>query len=129
METTQPRVAEQAFDSGRKMMTTVHKEPSGRVVSYTKGATDVLLSHCTHILENGVTRPITQEDLNKISAGASQMATLALRVLALAIREDNMAAEEENLTFVGPGRHDRPPAPRGPKALSLTLRKLLSAPL
>ena len=118
METTQPRVAEQAFDSGRKMMTTVHKEPSGRVVSYTKGATDVLLSHCTHILENGVTRPITQEDLNKISAGASQMATLALRVLALAIREDNMAAEEENLTFVGLVGMIDPPRPEAKGAVA-----------
>ena len=47
-----PRIGEQAFDSLRKRMTTVHQTPAGSV-SYTKGATDLLLGRCTCLLEHG----------------------------------------------------------------------------
>ncbi|MFA7550034.1 MAG: HAD-IC family P-type ATPase, partial [Sedimentibacter sp.] len=38
LEETNPRINEQSFDSARKLMTTVHKDQSGKVMSYTKGA-------------------------------------------------------------------------------------------
>ena len=43
LEQDSPRIAEAPFDSGRKMMSTLHSTPDG-VVQYTKGAPDVLLA-------------------------------------------------------------------------------------
>lgn len=45
-----PRRAEIAFSSERKMMSTVHKDEgsSGGLVVFTKGAPDILLGYCTH---------------------------------------------------------------------------------
>ncbi|MFR1808881.1 MAG: cation-translocating P-type ATPase, partial [Pygmaiobacter massiliensis] len=58
IEETAPRINEQAFDSDRKLMTTVHRRGE-EIAAYTKGAVDQLLPHCVSICENGVTRAIT----------------------------------------------------------------------
>ena len=55
LEQTWPRINEQAFDSARKMMTTVHQSDS-ELQAYTKGATDQLLPHCTDIVDGGQRR-------------------------------------------------------------------------
>lgn len=116
LEADLPRVNEQAFDSDRKMMTTVHKTAAG-TVSYTKGATDILLARCTRIYEKGAERPMTGADLERILAAAGEMAKLALRVLALARREGNEAAEEEDLCFVGLAGMIDPPRPEAKAAV------------
>ena len=46
LEAAAPRVDEAPFDSGRKMMSTVHKTADG-FVQYTKGAPDEILRRCT----------------------------------------------------------------------------------
>ncbi len=96
-----PRINERAFDSERKMMTTVHRTPGGSVRAYTKGGMDLLLARCDRISERGETRPITEQDRGRIAGAAAQMARQALRVLALAEREGDESASEENLTFLG----------------------------
>ncbi len=102
IEECMPRINEQAFDSGRKMMTTVHRdEQRGRVVAFTKGAVDVMLPRCTGILLNGETRPITEQDKKDIMAASNSMASDALRVLALAQKLGDDSATEKDLTFVG----------------------------
>ena len=53
-----PRVGEAPFDSGRKMMSTVHSTENG-FVQYTKGAPDVILGLCTHYVKNGEIVPGT----------------------------------------------------------------------
>ena len=116
LEAGMPRVGEQAFDSDRKMMTTVHKTGAG-TVSYTKGATDILLARCERICENGAERPMTGADREEILAAAGEMAKLALRVLALARREGNEAAEEEHLCFVGLAGMIDPPRPEAKAAV------------
>ncbi|MEK7485474.1 MAG: HAD-IC family P-type ATPase, partial [Planctomycetota bacterium] len=45
-----PRVSELPFDSDRKMMTTIHKLPSGKYFSFTKGGLEVILERCSNIL-------------------------------------------------------------------------------
>ncbi len=100
-EKVQPRIGEKAFDSDRKLMTTVHKDSSGKIISYTKGSTDELLSRCTHIMSGGGVREITPEDINTIMKAMSGMSNEALRVLSLAIREDNTEAVEQGLTYIG----------------------------
>ena len=111
-----PRAGEAPFDSGRKMMSTVHvrggeheKDASaGAYIQYTKGAPDVVIGRCTHYLENGKAVPMTEEYKASILAANKAMADKALRVLALAERVWDGAPEsyepeslEENLCFVG----------------------------
>lgn len=100
IEETAPRINEQAFDSDRKLMTTVHRRGE-EIAAYTKGAVDQLLPHCVSICENGITRAITEEDKKRILGAASDMSKQALRVLALAVKYGDSTATEEELTFVG----------------------------
>lgn len=95
-----PRINELAFDSDRKLMTTVHKE-GNKVISFTKGSTDELLKRCTKILVDDKVRDITIEDVAKINHVMHEMSLEALRVLSLAVREDNADAIEQNLVYVG----------------------------
>jgi len=102
-----PRSGEAPFDSGRKMMSTVH-EKSGSIIQYTKGAPDVVLNKCTHYLENGKPVTMTDEYRKSILAANKAMADKALRVLACSIRtwdaapaSYEAAALEEQLCFVG----------------------------
>lgn len=95
-----PRINEFAFDSDRKLMTTVHKTDNG-CISYTKGSTDELLKRCKYIFENDVVREITDVDIQNIENAMYQMSEDALRVLSLAMRYDNDNAVEEDLIYIG----------------------------
>ncbi|MDF2676412.1 MAG: P-type superfamily ATPase [Bacillota bacterium] len=111
IEEKAPRINEQAFDSTRKMMTTVHKYENGKVMGYTKGAMDILLKKCVKIIKNGVVTDITEQDLIDIDQAAGEMAKGALRVLALGVKEGDDSAKEENLTFAGLVGMIDPPRP------------------
>ncbi len=102
-----PRVGEAPFDSGRKMMSTLHPS-GGAFVQYTKGAPDVVIDLCTHILENGKSVPMTDAHKNSILNANKAMADKALRVLACARRvwdamPENTDPEnlEHDLCFIG----------------------------
>ena len=102
-----PRVGEAPFDSGRKMMSTVHSGKNG-FVQYTKGAPDEILRVCTHCLENGAAVPMTEARRSEILAANKAMANKALRVLACAQRsydakpqDCSPAALEKDLCFIG----------------------------
>ena len=62
-----PRIGEAPFDSGRKMMSTVHQTTDG-IVQYTKGAPDEILKKCTHALVDGNIVPLTDEIRASIAA-------------------------------------------------------------
>lgn len=111
LEKSMPRINEQAFDSTRKMMTTVHKDNNGKVLSYTKGAMDILLARCSKILINNEIKNITEKHIIEINKAASEMAKQALRVLALGIKENDESASEEDLIFVGLTGMIDPPRP------------------
>ena len=107
LEKSSPRVDEAPFDSGRKMMSTVH-DLGGSFVQYTKGAPDVVLALCTHYFENGETHLMTDAKRAEIMAANKAMADKALRVLAAAKRDwtekpgDNTPEFlEHDLTFLG----------------------------
>jgi len=102
-----PRSGEAPFDSGRKMMSTVHKAEAS-YIQYTKGAPDVVLDLCTTILKGGKAAPMTDADRKNILQANKSMADRALRVLACAQRLYNAepasyeAADlEKDLCFVG----------------------------
>ena len=86
LEAATPRVDEAPFDSGRKMMSTVHALGNG-FVQYTKGGPDVVLARCTAYLDNGEVKPMTAEKRGEIMAANKAMADKALRVLAAAKRD------------------------------------------
>lgn len=115
-----PRVNERAFDSARKMMTTVHSrarkdEWNGNAdkstcIAYTKGAPDVVLKRCTKIFLNGSVQPMTEVKRRKIQKMLEEMSAQALRVLALAMKTgtgvpSGAASEsllnERELVFIG----------------------------
>ncbi len=107
MEKATPRVDEAPFDSGRKMMSTIHAV-GGAFVQYTKGGPDVVLGRCTHYYENGEVKPMTDAKRTEIMATNKAMADKALRVLAAAKRDwaakpaDNTPEFlEQDLIFVG----------------------------
>ena len=107
MEKATPRVDEAPFDSGRKMMSTVH-DLGGKFVQYTKGGPDVVLARCTTYWDNGEAKPMTDEKRAEIMAANKAMADKALRVLAVAKRDweakpaDNTPEFlEQELCFVG----------------------------
>ena len=102
-----PRIGEIPFDSGRKMMSTLHSS-AGKTVQYTKGAPDELLKRCSSVLtENGVL-PLDDNKRAEIAAANKKMADNALRVLAAAYAEypslpETVTSEalEKDLIFIG----------------------------
>ncbi len=80
-----PRIGEAPFDSGRKMMSSVHENADG-IVQYTKGAPDVVIGKCTHYVDNGQMVPMTEEYKAEILKANKGFADRALRVLACAKR-------------------------------------------
>ena len=95
-----PRFDELPFDSDRKMMTTLHHRGEG-TVSYTKGAIDSVITRCTKILDKNGVRPIKNDDVVKATTAAEQMSSDALRVLALAYRENDETPSEDDMIFIG----------------------------
>ena len=104
-----PRVGEVPFDSGRKMMTTLHKdEENNRIIQYTKGAPDEVLKRCTKIYRDGKLVDISEEDRAAILKANKEMADKALRVLmaAMAVHQEmptdiSVEGLEHDLCFLG----------------------------
>ncbi len=91
------RIGEIPFDSVRKLMTTINLVDN-KVIQYTKGAVDELLSCCSYILDNGSVRKITIKDINTIKMQNEKMCKKALRVLAYSYKElDNLQSQEQKI--------------------------------
>lgn len=106
------RLAEVPFSSERKLMTTVHSDADRqeRLLVFTKGAPDVLLTRCSHELVGDVETPLTAERRAAIQARNEDLAGDALRTLGVAFRqlpkEPSRGAAfdeaiERNLVFLG----------------------------
>ncbi len=103
-----PRVREIPFTSERKRMTTLHRTPQGEVVAYVKGAPETVLDMCTHILENGKEVKLAKAKVGEVLKVNEQLASNALRVLAMAYKRLPAGGEkladdelEQGLVFVG----------------------------
>ena len=103
------RVGEAPFDSMRKMMSTIHTNPDGGFVQYTKGAPDEILKACSSFLdENGKVVPMTDTLKAEILHQNELMADDALRVLAGCFKpllkkpaDCRPSALEKELVFIG----------------------------
>ena len=82
------RVGEIPFSSERKLMTTIHTdaEKKERLLAFTKGAPDVLVSRCSQEFAGGETRPLTPERRAEILQSNEELAREALRTLGVAYR-------------------------------------------
>ena len=127
-----PRIDDIPFDSNTKMMTTIHRikknvpkhnvndknyilgqqqineinilESVKQYRYITKGAPDVLIDKCTKVLINGKIQPITNMQRNRIRQENLNMANNALRVLAVAYKDESTSYKHNNiddLIFVG----------------------------
>ena len=104
-----PRIEELPFDSDRKLMTTFHENfIPNKIVSFTKGAPDILISKSSSIYIDGEIVPFTEELKQKVLDINSQFAREALRVLSMAFRQyDTLPSEitseaiENDMVFVG----------------------------
>ena len=95
-----PRIEELPFDSARKMMSTFHKNYiPGKIVSFTKGAPDIVIKRCTKIALNGEIVDFTEDLKNKVLAVNTEFAKSALRVLSAAYKEwDELPKENKSET-------------------------------
>lgn len=102
-----PRITELPFDSDRKMMTTYNAGiEEGKLVSYTKGGPDIVISKCAYYeTENGPVE-MTDEIRKRITKQNHDFACQAIRVLAFAYRvhPKNTTANfdhEDKMVFIG----------------------------
>lgn len=114
MERRMPRIGELAFDSDRKMMTTLHKVSASsggelraagyepyRNISFTKGAPDEVWKRCTEIwTSRGIVR-MGEQHIRQLQAAVREMSEDALRTLAIAMRRNAKEAREEGLVLLG----------------------------
>jgi Ca2+-transporting ATPase len=119
-----PLVGELPFDAQRKCMTTAHRQGSG-VLLLVKGGGDVVLQRCSHVLLANGRQPLDSATRRRIRQVHDEMTAQALRVLALAEREEAALptpflprTAEQGLTFLGLVGLADPPRPEARGAVA-----------
>lgn len=100
-----PRLGELAFDSDRKLMSTLH-DVDGKPTLLTKGAIDVLLARATHIYTSEGVRELSEQGKQELHRVNRELSEQGLRVLAFGYRELDAVRpltleDETGLTFIG----------------------------
>ena len=112
-----PRVAEAAFSSERKRMTTVHEGAAGPF-SVSKGAPEVILDSCTRVRTGGGDTTLDAGLRDLLLSRAREMGARALRVLAVARRNGTAPdVAESGMTFLGLIGMIDPPRPEARSAI------------
>jgi Ca2+-transporting ATPase len=102
-----PRIGEIPFSSERKLMTTIHRGQGHKLIAYMKGAPEVVVKRCTHILEDGALRELAESEKAQVLKANEQMAQSSLRVLGIAYKEHSEGIEvfeeeiEKDMVFLG----------------------------
>lgn len=112
-----PRLGEIPLTSSRKMMTTIHIDnenhnnienntttdrlDDGNIISYTKGAPEIVLDQCKYIDDNGTIKIIDDKIKEKIVSRIEEMSNNSLRVLALTYKniDTDLPRDIENNTL------------------------------
>ena len=92
---TLPRLAEIAFDSERKLMTTFHSYEN-KIISFTKGAPDILLHRCVN-----VDTPVLQQQVDDMAAKGHRVLGFACRYWDALPENPNSEIHESELQFLG----------------------------
>ena len=100
------RINDIPFDSTRKMMTTIHKVGNKyRII--TKGAPEILIKKCTKYISGNTNINMTVEKINYINCQNEEMASRALRVIAVSYKDLDVLPSkidtsiENDLVFCG----------------------------
>jgi len=119
------RLLEIPFDSERKRMSVLYEEDNNKRMLYIKGAPDVVLNLCSHVLLKDRIVPLNHELKEQILQQNAQMGERALRVLGMAYRELASVTDlaenelEQNLTFLGLAGMIDPPRQSAIKAIQI----------
>jgi Ca2+-transporting ATPase len=112
-----PRIKEIPFTSETKRMTTLHGGLEG-VVAYSKGAPEIILDSCARQLTEEGEALLDTVSKEMILETARQMASEALRVLAVAFKSGAMLGNaERDMTFLGLVGMIDPPRPEAKAAI------------
>ena len=112
-----PRVNEIPFTSETKRMTTL-QNMFDLSVAYSKGAPEIILESCTRQMATAGKMPLDGAGRERILAAAREMASDALRVLAVAVRPHaNIKNAEGEMIFMGLLGMIDPPRPEAKAAI------------
>ncbi|RPJ60936.1 MAG: HAD family hydrolase [Acidobacteria bacterium] len=112
------RADEIPFTSETKRMTTLH-HVDGRQDAYAKGAPEVILDSCTHQLLDDKVVELDEAARRVVRETARQMASEALRVLAVAFKEKaSRETAERDMIFLGLAGMIDPPRPEAREAVN-----------
>lgn len=110
------RVKEIPFNSAKKMMSTVH-EYKNKFIAISKGAPEVILNICNRYLDKNE-KSMNSSVKNSIIKNYEFMASKALRVIAVAYKEQNNSSyDEKDLIFLGLIGMIDPPRPESKKSV------------
>jgi Ca2+-transporting ATPase len=112
------RIGEVPFSSEAKFMSTLHKG-NDKTISYTKGATEVILPFCTNVNVGGTVSPLSNELRQQITDQMMAFSKKAMRVIAVASQNTSEVSEKPSgLTFLGLAAMIDPPRPEAAAAVA-----------
>jgi Ca2+-transporting ATPase len=125
LEAECPRIAELPFDSARKLMTTLHRDPHGGVKVVTKGGIEAVLARSTTIDDGGGEVPLLPGRREALLEINRELAADGVRILACATRRlsaapsaESLPAVERELCFLGLVGMIDPPRPEAKEAVA-----------
>jgi len=107
LEKEYPRKYEVPFTSERKRMSVVNLTPQKEIFVFSKGAPEIILERCNRFLRDGEEIKLNEKEKEKILKTNENLASQALRVLAMAYKKLPSAEKfedeklENDLVFVG----------------------------
>ena len=132
LESALPRMDEIPFDPKERYMITFHQDEGGSVKIFVKGAPEAILPLCTKVLETDAERELTKEKKQEFLNVSTDLASQALRVLAMAyqtitineLEETKGALKEKHpkLVFVGFAGMIDPPRSEAKSSVTLCKR-------
>ncbi|MDP1729125.1 MAG: HAD-IC family P-type ATPase [archaeon] len=121
------RIIEYSFSSKRKLMSIIRRDSTNKLISYVKGAPDILIKKCSKELFNGRIINLTSLRKKELVDAYEQMAAQAMRVLGFAYKtipeKYSQEIAEQDLIFVGLQGIIDPPR----KEVEESIRECLSA--
>ncbi|MBU3226669.1 cation-transporting P-type ATPase [Clostridium algidicarnis] len=108
----QRRIFEIPYDSDKRIQTSLNKIDNNFRANI-KGAVDILLERCTHIMKNGIEKEITPEDIIEIKNADISISSKGLRTIGFAYRNFNYEPSvleniESNLVLLGIAGFENP---------------------